>query len=113
MNFNLKNFSAQTTPVSIQAIGNFLLIIAAIGTGIVGLPATVPGFIAPEWLLSAGMWMMAIGSLGKLISKFFSVSDAHEVETLVDHTNKKLNDSTDNSVPTNPLEIKPSTSPTI
>lgn len=71
MNFSLKNFGVQNTPASMQAIGNILLLLAAIGVAILSLPATVPGIIIPATIMNIANWFIGLGVIGKVITKFF------------------------------------------
>lgn len=107
MKISLSNFNAQNTPVNVQSIGNILLIVAAIGAAIIALPSTLPSFVEPPWLLTLGTWMAAIGSLGKVITKFVGITNAQEVAALVTQTNKQLDKQTDDTVATTPLSVTP------
>lgn len=69
--FSPKNFGKQNTPPLAQKIGNTLLLSAAIGGAIVMLPTDNPYLIIPSVLMSIGHWLVAVGSIGKVITKFF------------------------------------------
>lgn len=77
---SLKNFSLQNTPALAQKIGNLCLLVAAIGTSIVGLPATlqasgIDGFILPEYILTIGKVCIAIGVFSKIFTKLFGTDE--------------------------------------
>lgn len=75
---NLSHFGLSNTPAIIEKIGNILLILAGVGTLIMGLPATmaaagVTGFILPVFLVTIAKLCMVAGVFGKIITKMFGV----------------------------------------
>ena len=74
----LGNFGLQNTPISIEKIGNFLLILAAIGVAIQTLPMQVPDIIIPKFLLTISNWLIGLGVIGKVITKFFGTINPNQ-----------------------------------
>lgn len=85
MGLSIKNFSKQNTPELAQKIGNYCLIIAAAGTAIVGLPATleasgITGFVLPPFILIIGKAFIAIGVFSKIFVKMFGTEETYPVK---------------------------------
>ena len=78
MKLALSNFGVQNTPQIVEQIGNFLLILAAIGVAILGLPASVPTLVLPPFLLTMANWFIAAGVIGKVITKFFGSTNPND-----------------------------------
>lgn len=73
--FHPKNYTKGNTPPKLQKIGDILLIVGAIGGVIAAAPIALPATI-----VTVGGYLVTIGALGKVVTKFFS----HEAE-LSDH----------------------------
>lgn len=74
MGFSPRNFTKSNTPSWAQKVGDVMLTLGVIGTCIITLPATVPGIVLPSIVLSAGGWLMGVGTIGKALSKFWGVN---------------------------------------
>lgn len=68
--FHPKNYGKNNTPDTVQKVGDILLLAGAIGGAIVAAPITLPATVT----IIAG-YMLTIGSIGKVITKFFGKED--------------------------------------
>jgi hypothetical protein len=68
--FHPKNYGKNNTPELAQKIGDILLVAGAVG----GVIATAP-IALPAAVVTAGGYLLTIGALGKVITKFFGKSD--------------------------------------
>jgi hypothetical protein len=64
--FHPKNYTKNNTPDKIQKVGDALLLIGAIGGAIVSAPVSFPMAVT-----SIAGYMLTIGAVGKVITKFF------------------------------------------
>jgi hypothetical protein len=64
--FHPKNYTKNNTPEKLQKIGDALLLAGAIGGAIVAAPITLPSVV-----ITAAGYMLTIGAIGKVITKFF------------------------------------------
>ena len=64
MNLSVSNFGKQNTPSIIQKVGNYLLLISAIGAIIAAMPIEFP------IIKNIGIYTAAIGAIGKVLTKF-------------------------------------------
>lgn len=65
--FHPKNYTKKNTPEKAQKIGDALLLIGAIGGAVVSAPVTLPVAVT-----SIAGYMLTIGAIGKVITKFFA-----------------------------------------
>lgn len=61
---NLNNFTQQNTPPFWHKIGNFCLLLAAVG----GAAAIAP--ISAPLIVTIGQWTAVAGAVGKILTKF-------------------------------------------
>lgn len=66
-NFHPKNYTKNNTPKHLQKIGDYLLLAGAIGGAIIATPITLPVAVT-----TVAGYMLTIGAIGKVITKFFS-----------------------------------------
>lgn len=64
--FHPKNYSKNNTPTKLQKIGDALLLIGAVGGAVVSAPVSLPVVVT-----SIAGYMLTIGAIGKVITKFF------------------------------------------
>jgi len=79
----ISQFFKSNTPKAWQIIGDLALTAAAIGTGIIGLPAMMEAsgihdFIVPAFLMLVAKYCLAFGSIVKFITKFIGQKDHPE-----------------------------------
>ena len=61
--FSIINFGKQNTPAVLQTIGNYFLLIAAIGGALVVAPISSPV------IATVGAWAAFAGTIGKMLTK--------------------------------------------
>lgn len=68
--FSHKNYNKNNTPETAQKIGDVLLLAGAIGGAIVAAPIALPAAV-----VTAAGYMLTVGAIGKVITKFFGKED--------------------------------------
>lgn len=96
MSISFKNFFQQNTPKQAQIIGDTLLLLAAIGGGLLlmpqevaaQVPSTAPAVVLPSWMAQTASWMVGLGTLGKIVTKFFGEATAESTDVTNDSSNQ-------------------------
>lgn len=80
--FAISHFSLQNTPEIAQKTGNFMLVMAAIGTTILAIPDTLAAqglvITLPSIVVTIAKGLIGLGILTKMITKCFG-----EIETTI------------------------------